>query len=218
MASTYPGTGTRQVAPDLQATTVPTDRAAPSSLRTDVAILPHSRTPWGAIWGGALAAVSLFVLMEMLTIWLGWVTIQSGAGGIAGTGREWITWIVAVIALCAGGAIAGLTSPARSNAGGALSGFLVWALTTAVIVAASLAGAGLFFGAVGGSVARILLLNPGHTVAGTNLGAFATQAQTAGFWAFITLLTTAAAAIIGGWLGRCADPMGYERDYRTDAR
>jgi hypothetical protein len=147
--------------------------------------------------------------MEMFTIWVGWVTIRTGSGGIAGTGREWITWIVALIAFLIGAAITTLTSPVRGMVASAINGFLVWALTTTLMVAASLLGAGLFFGAVGGTVARILLLQPGHAVGGANLGAFAGGAQTAGFWAFITLITTAVAAIIGGCLGATADPLGY---------
>jgi hypothetical protein len=147
--------------------------------------------------------------MEMFTVWVGWVTIRTGPGGIAGTGREWITWIVAVIAFLVGGVIATLTSPVRGLVASAINGFLVWALTTSLMLAASLAGAGLLFGAVGGTIARVLLLQPGHTLGSTNLSAFASGAQTAGFWAFITLITTAAAAIIGGWLGNTGDPIGF---------
>jgi hypothetical protein len=146
--------------------------------------------------------------MEMFTIWVGWVTIRTGPGGIAGTGREWITWIVALIAFFIGGGIATLTSPVRGMAASGINGFLVWALTTSLMLAASLLGAGLLFGGVGGSVARILLLQPGHPVGGANLSAFASGAQTAGFWAFITLITTAAVAILGGWLGTTVDPVG----------
>jgi hypothetical protein len=146
--------------------------------------------------------------MEMFTIWVGWVTIKTGPGGIAGTGREWITWIVALIAFFLGGVIATLTSPVRGMVASALTGFLVWALTTSLMLGASLLGAGLLFGGVGGTVARILLLQPGHAVGGANLSAFASGAQTAGFWAFITLITTAALAIIGGWLGNTVDPIG----------
>jgi hypothetical protein len=189
------------VGPDLETTTVPTNRGVEAAL-------PRSRTTWGPIWGGVLSAASLFLLMEMFTIWVGWVTIRTGPGGIAGTGREWITWIVALIAFFIGGGIATLTSPVRGMAASGINGFLVWALTTSLMLAASLLGAGLLFGGVGGSVARILLLQPGHTVGGANLSAFASGAQTAGFWAFITLITTAAVAILGGWLGTTVDPVG----------
>ncbi|MBV9280593.1 MAG: hypothetical protein JOZ41_10965 [Chloroflexi bacterium] len=177
--------------------------------RVAVEALPRSRTTWGPIWGGVLSASSLFLLMEMFTIWLGWVTIRTGPSGIAGTGREWITWIVACIAFLIGGAVATLTSPVRGTVASAINGFLVWALATSLMLAASLAGAGLLFGAVGGTIARILLLQPGHAVGGANLGAFASGAQTAGWWAFITLITTAALAIIGGWLGNSVDPIGF---------
>jgi hypothetical protein len=202
MAQDVEVTGRRTVAPGLETTSVRTDRAVEATL-------PRNRTSWGPVWGGVLSAASLFFLMEMFTVWVGWVTIRMGPGGIVGTGREWVTWIVAVIAFLIGGAVTTLTSPVRGMVASAINGFLVWALATGLMLAASLVGAGLLFGAIGGTISNVLLLQSGHVATGSSLTALASGAQTAGFWAFITLLTTAVAAVVGGWLGTMVHPVGF---------
>lgn len=167
------------------------------------------RTRWGPIWGGLITTVSTFLLMEMFVVWVGWLTISAGSGGIASTGRAWITWIVTVIAFFLGGLVAALVSPVRGMFARGIDGFLVWGLGVALMIAGSLVGGGLIFGSIGSTIMRITMLTPSHTGTAANLSGIAGDAQTAAFWAFITLITTAAAAVIGSWLGNTRDPVGY---------
>lgn len=207
---------TRTVSPVADTTMAGATRMTQGQQLQSGGMLSQSRVTWGTIWGGTIIIVALFLLMETFTVWVGWVSLNSGSGGIAGTGSEWITWIVAMIAFFLGGLVATSMSSVRGSGATGINGLLVWGLTTALMVGAAMLGAGLVFGAVGATVSRILILQPG-TTAGGNMAAFASGAQTAGFWAFITLITTAIAAIIGGWVGNSFDPLGYlDRNNRAN--
>ncbi len=177
----------------------------------------RDRARWGPVWAGFVATVSTFVLMEMFVLWVGWVTVSINASGVATSGREWITWIIAVIAFFIGGLVASLTTPLRGTIATAMDGFLVWALTTVVMVAGSVAGGGLLFGSLGGTLAQLSVVTAGRGSHAVMVG-LASDIQTAAFWGFITLITTAAAAILGGWLGDMTGPIGYFSQNETTNR
>jgi hypothetical protein len=150
---------------------------------------------WGGIWGGTLTAFTIFIVLEFLGVGLGLITV--GRGGTTATSAI-STLIAGLIAFFIGGWVAESTSAARGFSSRLLTGFMVWALVTTLILALSLLGATSVIGSIAGQ-----MVNGGGIA--VNNGVNATQAtsnvQLAGWSAFIWLVISAIAAIIGGVLG-----------------
>jgi hypothetical protein len=155
--------------------------AARSRQGTDATAL-RGIVRWDSIWAGVLAAISTFLLLELLALGIG---LQ-----VAGTSAaDWISAIIGLIAFFIGGYIAGWTSSdlrdatlgllnLRDAAPGLLNGLLAWALGTVLLLGLFAFGLGQLFEILG----EVLF-------GGAALGAF------------FSLLLSALAAALGGWVG-----------------
>ena len=94
------------------------------------------RVSWGAIIGGALTAVVLIILLNLLGLGIGLATIEPVeeahplAGLSTGAGIWWV--LSNLVALFAGGWVAGRLAGFPTTFDGILHGFLSWALYTLV--------------------------------------------------------------------------------------
>lgn len=182
--------------------------AEPMSARAPGEAVPGDRVRWGGIWGGTLTAFTIFIVLEFLGVGLGLVTV--GRGGTTATSAI-STLIAGLIAFFIGGWVAESTSAARGFSSRLLTGFMVWALVTTLILALSLLGATSVIGSIAGQ-----MVNGGGIA--VNNGVNATQAtsnvQLAGWSAFIWLVISAIAAIIGGVLGLPRRVTRWRRAYQ----
>jgi hypothetical protein len=124
--------------------------APPSSLR---------RISWGAIIGGAVAAISILLLLNLLGVGIGASTIdpmegdQPGKGMAIGAG----IWFVLsfLVALAVGGWASGRLVGVPNRKDGMVHGFITWGVTTMVLLWALTSAIG---GLIGGATAIL-----GHT-------------------------------------------------------
>lgn len=149
---------------------------------------------WGAIWGGLLTAIGLFVLLSVLATAIGITATQETAVDAADAGRIGgvVSAVLALLAFFAGGYVAGSMSSGHGGSG-ALNGFLVWALALVLILILAGFGAGAAFGT--------LAQNFGPVSVDVDPNAAAEGAQSAAWIAFISLALAATAATLGGLMG-----------------
>jgi hypothetical protein len=155
---------------------------------------------WGAIWGGLLTAIGVFILLSVLVSAIGITAADAGADG-EGAARTAgvVSAIVGLLAFFVGGYVAGRMSESNDNGSGALNGFLVWALALVMILILAALGAGAAFGT--------LAQNFGPVVPGAEVdpATAADEAKSAAWIAFISLALAATAATLGGWMGAASD-------------
>lgn len=156
---------------------------------------------WGAIWGGLLTAIGVFILLSVLASAIGITAVQETAvdGEDASRIGGVVSAVLALIAFFVGGYVAGRMSESNDNGSGALNGFLVWALALVLILILAAFGAGAAFGT--------LAENFGPVVPGTDVdpAQAADAAKSASWIAFISLALAATAATLGGWLGAASE-------------
>lgn len=106
---------------------------------------------WGAVIAGAVAALSVHLLITLFGVGLGLRIVEPAVdpdGGQKfglGVGIAWS--VAALLALWAGGWVAGRLTPESNRRLGAIHGFLVWSLATVVTLFALGSGAGMLAGA-----------------------------------------------------------------------
>lgn len=158
---------------------------------------------WGPVWAGLLTALSLFVLFSLLAAAVGLATFDPGAegqavrvqtGGIVGAA-------IALLSFLLGGMVAGRTAATPGRGGGALNGFLVWALGLVLILAFAAFGLGQLFGAAGDLFGQFRQVGVGTLEAGQ-----LEQIQAGALGAFLGVLLMAVAATLGGLLGGLTRP------------
>lgn len=162
----------------------------------------RDRVSWGAIWGGLLTALGLFLLLSLLATAIGITTVQQGnvdpenVGRVAGV----VSAVLGLLAFFVGGFIAGRGGGIVGQDAGAVNGFLVWALALVVVLVLTALGVGQLFGTLGGfDVFRQLRdANVDPSQAGQGV-------QTAAWITFISMALAATAATLGGWLGAVSE-------------
>lgn len=162
---------------------------------TDAAGL-RDRVGWGPIWAGLITTLPVFLILELLAYGL-------GLGQTSNAVNAWVTGILILIAFFTGGWVAGRTIGVRGSSAGLVTGFLVWGLGVTLILALTLAGAGQLFGALG----RIVAVGRVNT-SGITTSDLAGAVRTAAWGAFLSLVVSAAAAMLGSWLGALGHPLG----------
>ena len=174
----------------------------------------HPMISWPTVIAGAIAAIAIGFLLEVLGLALG-ASVFNPYQTAAHT--ETITVMGGLymmfsqfVALQAGGYIASRSARYPDHFGGALNGFMVWALAiVGAILIASFAGAVL----ASGAEASASLANTVDAVsdAATHRGETASDLATAGgatdmlrgaaWWALGAVGLSLCGAIAGGWLG-----------------
>lgn len=131
----------------------------PSSYTSSVTGVPVGVPPavarplcWGAVLAGAVAALSVHLLITLFGVGLGLQIVEpatSPDGGqrfSIGVGIAWA--VAALLALWTGGWVAGRLTPESNRRLGGIHGFLVWCVATVVTLFALGSGTGMLAGAV----------------------------------------------------------------------
>ena len=157
-------------------------------------IIPERRIlSWGAIWGGLLTGLAVFLILEFLLYAIGVMTTTSGGAVTASGAAPWITGILGLVGFFVGGWVAEVSARTRTAGTGLLNGLMVWSLGVGLIVAISLLGLGSVFATLGSASGGLL---------GSGSARQATAMSQAISWGvFVWLILAAICAMIGGWLG-----------------
>jgi hypothetical protein len=205
---------------------VETERVEPRGLKTEPrealqAPVRRDSTRWGPVWAGLIAALTTFLLLELLALGTGLLSINLDPNA-ANQANPWVSAIIGLIAFFTGGSVAGMTSSIRGTATGLLNGFLVWALGTVLILLFSVLGLGQVFGALGNVVGQLgalqgVLQGGGLNVPNVDPQQILGAVRNAALAAFFSLVLSAAAAALGGWLGGRTDhPIGHPTETGRD--
>jgi hypothetical protein len=189
----------------------------------------HPLISWPTIIGGAVAAIAIGFLLDVLGLALG-ASVFNPYQTAAHT--ETISIIGGLymmfaqfVALQAGGYIASRSARYPDHFGGALNGFMVWSLAiVAGLLIAAFAGAVLASGAdAGSSIANTVdAVSDAATRRGDSANDLAVasgatgMARSAAWWALGAIGLGLCGAIAGGWLG--AHHPKWERRPRLDDR
>lgn len=154
---------------------------------------------WGTIWAGALAALLLFLILDLLVFGIG-ITSATDRPGDTGS-EDWVSGIVGVIAFFVGGYVA--TGPflaaLRESRAALIEGLLVWALGSLLLIALSVLGIGQFFGALGDVIGQAHALgDPSTTIEPSQL---TNTIKSSALGAFLSLVVWAIASAVGSSLG-----------------
>lgn len=135
-------TSTRTVTPPAEPEQ-PQENERPSGvLSREPAVRPRGeRMSWGAIFGGAVAALGLWMMLSSFGVAVGLTSIDpQDPGSLKSAGMFTGIWnlVAAIAALLVGGLVAGRAGGAETRVGGALHGLVMWGL--AMLAGAWLAG------------------------------------------------------------------------------
>ena len=165
---------------------------------------PKDLVRWGPVLAGLLTALGLCLLLSTLALAIGANTINvgSGQGDEAAAGGGIVTAILALLSFLVGGYVAGRTAAAVPTAwGGALQGFLVWALGLLLILAMAAMGLGAIFGQAGDLFAQFRAAGVSTDDVNVDPNAVREGIQNGAIGAFLGLAAPAITSAIGGWLG-----------------
>ena len=116
------------------------------------------RTAWGAIIAGAVVALAVFALLTLLGIGIQFAAIDPQSAdplGSSPTVTPVYLFVSQLIALAAGGFVAGRLAGVLHTIGSALHGVTVWALTTIVSIYFATAAASGLFSAVSSALSTV---------------------------------------------------------------
>lgn len=132
------------------------------------------RISWGAVFAGAVVALIIQLMLNLLGLAIGFGAINlTGEGAtLQGLGIGTIIWLVitALIAFFAGGWTAGRLAGLPRSIDGALHGFIAWAVSSMVMMYLVFSGFGLIIGGALGAVQQ------GVNVLGQGVAAVAPEA------------------------------------------
>lgn len=153
---------------------------------------PGDRVRWGAIWAGALTALTTFIVLQLLLFSVDVLEV----GFDTGAATSIINGLIGLLAFFLGG-LAAASSSIRPGAGGGMrQGAVVWALTVTGIFFFALFG-GVLLGAVGNVVTQLGILGQRAPAA---LVTTDLVQNTAG-WTVLFLGAWVIAAVLGGLVG-----------------
>lgn len=134
-------------------------------MKTEIELNSHNRVPrkgisWPAIFGGVICILSVLLLLNLLGMAFGFGAInpteESNPLSGIGTG-SWIWWVVSnIIALFAGGYVAGRVGNSFYNKSGMIQGLLTWALYTILSAWLLTSAIGGIISGVGNAVGNVL--------------------------------------------------------------
>ncbi|MDT0647607.1 hypothetical protein RM545_12980 [Zunongwangia sp. F260] len=118
-----------------------------------------TRSSWGAIFAGALTALAVAFLLNLLGLGIGLTSINpmTESDPLAGLGTGTIIWwgLSNLVALFVGGMVAGRMSGFPSSADGGIHGFLAWALYAIVTFYFLTSTVGSIMNGIGSAVSGI---------------------------------------------------------------
>lgn len=153
---------------------------------------------WGAVWGGLVVTLALFLLLEFIFFALGWLDFAQGSQD---TTAGLVTAILALVAFFVGGLTAGATSVWREGKGGLLHGILLWALGIVSILFLTLFGGGALFGSLASVLTQATQIQQAVNVPDVQLQEALSTARTGAGWAALGLVLPLVAAVLGGVIG-----------------
>jgi hypothetical protein len=159
-------------------------------------------TRWGPAWVGAVVALPMFVVLQLLFIALGWIGLGVDGAG-AGVAASIASALLAIIALFVGG-LAGGTAASRSGSAtnSALQGAMTWALTSVGVLTLGLLGGGALAGSLGGLTRLVIATGPQQLAANPAVAVQSIQAvQNGAGWAALWLGVAVVAAVTGTGMG-----------------
>lgn len=134
-------------------------------MKNEIELNSYNRVPrkgisWPAIFGGVVCILSVLLLLNLLGMAFGFGTInpteESNPLSGIGTG-SWIWWVVSnIIALFAGGYVAGRVGNSFYNKSGMIQGILTWALYTILSAWLLTSAIGGIISGVGNAVGNVL--------------------------------------------------------------
>ena len=140
-------------------------------VRGDVLSYPPAKMSWGAIFGGAVAALGVWMMLYALGLALGLSSLDPrNPSSLKSSGAFTGIWgiVTPLIALFVGGMVAGRGAGIVTKLGGAIHGLVVWGLTT-------IAGVWLLVNLVGSLVGGVAAVGKTAVQAGTGVAVGAAQ-------------------------------------------
>lgn len=127
-------------------------------------VVAPPKMSWGAIFGGAVAALSIWLMLYALGLAFGLSPLDPNQPDLKSSGIFTGIWslVVPLVALFVGGFVAGRGAGAIARSGGALHGLVVWGLTT-------IGGAWLVFNLTTSVLGGALSLGRGAADLGKNM-------------------------------------------------
>jgi hypothetical protein len=179
----------------------------PSAARSaDTAPVAEDRTTrWSPAWVGAVVALPVFVVLQLLFVAFGWIALGVDGAG-SGTTASIVSAVLAIIALFVGGLAGGTASSWRgSSINTALQGAMTWALSAVGLLALGLLGGGAIAGSLGGLTQLVVATGPQQLAANPAVAAQAIQGiQNGAGWAALWLGVAFVAALVGTGAGAAA--------------
>lgn len=116
------------------------------------------RTAWGAILAGTAVALAVFALLTLLGVGIGFATVEPRAADAVGTtptGATVYLFLSQLVALFAGGYVAGRLAGVLHRVGSVLHGVTVWAVTTILTLWLAVSAVAGIFGAVTSTLSTV---------------------------------------------------------------
>ncbi|HEY1556787.1 MAG TPA: hypothetical protein VGF94_18255 [Kofleriaceae bacterium] len=158
---------------------------------------------WGAVIAGAAVSIALWVLFQLLGMGIGLAAIHvDDAGSLRDLGIGTTAWacVAPMLAMFVGGIIAGRMAGTHERGVGAVHGFVVWALTSLLGIAALVA---LITTLANGALPDVTIGTPpsGQAPTTTELQQATTATGQILLGAGISMLVSLATAVLGGLAG-----------------
>lgn len=159
-------------------------------------------TRWGPAWVGAVVAVPVFVVLQLLFIAFGWIALGVDGAG-AGTAASIVSAVLGIVALFIGGLAGGTATSWRgTSVNTALQGAMTWALTAVGLLAFGVVGGGAIAGSLGGLTQLVIATGPQQFATNPAVLAESIQAiQNAAGWSALWLGVAFVAAVLGTGAG-----------------
>lgn len=163
-------------------------------------------TRWGPAWVGAVVALPVYVVLQLLFVAFGWIALGVDGSG-AGTAASIVSAVLAIIALFVGGLAGGTASASErgTSVNAALQGAMIWALTTVGVLATAAVGGAAIAGNLGGLLTAVSAAGPQQLNTNPGVLVEANQAiQNGAGWAALWLGVAFVAAVAGSTAGASA--------------
>jgi len=170
----------------------------------------HDRIRWGAVWTGALTALTVYLVLQLLFFALGWLDLGDEGNG---TTRAIVSGVLALVAFFLGGAAAGASALWRRANDGMVNGVVAWAVTVVALLGLALIGGGALLGSLADTATQFVDLRGAG--AGVDVAEATRTAQQSAGWTALGLGLSMVAAALGGSVGAKLWPGRGDRDAHT---